>query len=446
MAALKILDLIAKSHKTLDLLLDQESRDLDLLSKQDRAFFNAIVFGVLRHRGKLDHIITYFSKTPLKRIQPSILNILRIGLFQMVFMDKVPVSAAVNTSVELSKKVAPQWTVGFVNGLLRNAARHHHTVPFPSANDQPAKNLAAGQSLPLWLSKKWIKRFGVEQTLQLCTAINTPPPITIRCNTLKITKAELLKALDHQAKDIRITNVSEDGIRFSKPITPIYEMNAFASGGFQVQDEAAQMVTLLLNPVPGESVLDACAGLGGKTGHMAQKMRNNGNITAVDTIRAKLKKLEMEMKRIGIDRVTTHVADLCNPVDALPGSLFDRILVDAPCSGLGVLRRNPDSKWSVAKQDLSKNAERQAGILNNLARFLKPGGTMVYSVCSFEPEENEQVIEGFLKNNANFAIKTKIEGIGHSVRNLLGEDGFFRTFPHIHAMDGFFAAVLHKGK
>lgn len=444
LATAGMLDLLSQGVGTLDRLLDDHANDLDRLSRKDRAFFNALVFGVLRQRGRLDYIISHFSKTPLKRINPTVLNILRIGLFQILFMDRVPVSAAVNTSVDMAKKTAPKWTVGFVNGLLRNAARHHDSVPFPSSVETPAEHIAADQSLPLWLAKRWLSRFGFKQTQKLATAINTPPPITIRCNTIKTRRPDLINILKNQVQSIHATRVSQNGISFSSPVLPIFQMDSFRSGDFQVQDEAAQLVTELLGPKPGESILDACAGMGGKTGHIAQKMCNKGNILAIDNSKARLKKLKNEMVRLGIDGVRALAVDLRKQPITLPDAMFDRILVDAPCSGLGVLRRNPDTRWSVMEPGLSKNARRQGRILDNLARFLKPNGTMVYAVCSFEPEENEQVINGFLKNNANFAIKLELEDISNTIQEILREDGFYRTFPHVHDMDGFFAAVLTK--
>ena len=205
-----------------------------------------------------------------------------------------------------------------------------------------------------------------------------------------------------------------------------------------------QRNTSLLHPQPGESILDACAGFGGKTGHIAQMMKNRGKLIAMDNIEKKLSCLSSEMNRLGISLVTTRIHDLNNPIDGDSMGLFDRILLDAPCSGLGVLRRNPDSKWRTKKQDLIQQSKRQAIFLDHLAHLVKPGGTLVYCVCSFEPEENEPVISGFLNTHRNFAIQGNGNGLPDKARSLLTGKGYLMTFPHIHNMDGFFAVCMKR--
>jgi 16S rRNA (cytosine967-C5)-methyltransferase len=223
-------------------------------------------------------------------------------------------------------------------------------------------------------------------------------------------------------------------------------MQAFIDGGFAVQDQAAQLVSLLLGPKPHETILDACAGLGGKTTHLAGIMQNRGSIVALDAVSSKLTRLESEARRLGATIIQTRQADLNRPLagDCLPVSSFDRILLDAPCTGLGVLRRNPDGKWSARKKDIARYADRQLRFLGHLAPLVTPGGTLVFSVCSMEPEENHGVINRFLKNHPNFAIKSHQAADEKSVGPFLDPDGFLRTFPHNHQMDGFFAARLTR--
>jgi 16S rRNA (cytosine967-C5)-methyltransferase len=444
--ALYILNTLDKGHNTLDSLLEDVFREKTLFSKKDRALLQALVFGVLRWRGRLDWIIDYFSKTRLNKIDPKVLNILRLGLFQIIYLDRIPVSAAVNTSVEMTKTAAGPWVVRYVNGLLRNTVREYRHVAFPEVDKDPAKALATKKSFPKWLIKRWLDRFGLKETGLLCDAINTIPPITVRCNTLKTSREKLLEAFEGYAEKIEITNYAPDGVFFFNPKISIPKIEAFEKGLFQVQDEAAQLVTLFLNPQPGEIILDACAGLGGKTGHIAQRMKNSGRLVAMDKDENKLLRLESEMHRLGVSIVRTCIHDLSTPLNREHFEKFDRILLDAPCSGLGVLRRNPDTKWRVSQQTPAYCQKRQSLFLDNLAHLVKPSGVLVYVVCSMEPEENESVIKGFLDKHAQFAIEKRPAELPFEARSLVTGNGYLKTFPHLHNMDGFFSVRMKRIK
>jgi len=444
--ALHILNTLDKGHKTLDSVIEDVFRKKTLFSRKDRALLQAMVFGVLRWRGRLDWIIDYFSETRLNRVDPKVLNILRLGLFQIIYLSRIPVSAAVNTSVEMAKTAAAPWVVRYVNGLLRNAARKYQNVPFPDIDKDSVKALATEKSFPKWLIKRWLDRFGLKEAVLLCDAINTIPPITVRCNTLKTNRKKLVKAFKGYAEKIEHTNYAPDGVFFSNPKRSIPKIRAFEDGLFQVQDEAAQLVTLLLNPKPGETVLDACAGLGGKTGHIAQMMKNRGRLVAMDKDEKKLLRLESEMHRLGISIVTTCIHDLNKPLNQDRFGKFDRILIDAPCSGLGVLRRNPDAKWSTPKQNLAHYQERQAQFLDNLAHLVKPSGVLVYAVCSMEPEENESVINSFLNKHVKFAIEKSPTVLHFDFYSLVNNNGYVKTFPHLNNMDGFFSVCMKRKK
>jgi 16S rRNA (cytosine967-C5)-methyltransferase len=443
-ALILLTELDRRRHATLDQLLDARRKDLPHWSGRDRAFLQALVFGVLRSRNRLDWIIRHFSKTPFRKIAPDIRNLLRLGIYQLLFMDRVPASAAVNTAVELAKGIGAPWTVKFVNGLLRNVSRHHAAVQFPDIAADPVQALVVQQSLPKWLVRRWLDRFGPEQGARLCAAVNDIPPLSLRTNTLQTSRQALLAALATSAAAVQPTRHAPEGILLSGPQTDVPAMPGFDAGHFQVQDEAAQLVTHLLAPSPGQRILDACAGLGGKTGHIAQLMGNQGEIVALDSVTGKLKALEQEMLRLGISIVVTARHDLSRPPDPASLGTFDRILLDAPCSGLGVLRRNPDTRWQRTQQDLSRFAGRQATFLNHLAPLVKPGGLLVYAVCSMEPEENEMVLERFLDQNRQFArVGIQADAVDDPSA-VLGPDRCLRTFPHIHGMDGFFAACLER--
>jgi len=445
-AALTVLNTLSqKKHHHLDRIITDTIDNSALnLSNRDRKFLNALIFGVLRWRGNIDWIIRHHSKPPLEKINPEVLNILRLGLYQIFFLDRVPDSAAVNTSVEMAKKAVPPWVVKYVNAVLRNAIRNRGSLPFPSINKNPAQALSISKSFPQWMIKRWISRFGIEECGKLCDALNTIPPITIRCNTVKIQRDELLEMLLPDAEMISRTRHSPDGLYFVRPQKPIQEFAVFKKGFFQVQDEAAQLVTCLLAPDPNEMVLDACAGLGGKTGHIAQLMKNTGQLIAVDQDRKKLTQLNDALKRLGNSNVTTCVHDFNAPMEKFQDQGFDRILLDAPCSGLGVIRRNPDTKWGVSEKNLNQYGKTQFILLENVSALLKIDGRMVYVVCSLEPEENESVINNFLNTHKNFEIHREFKDLPFDIRQFTDSAGFFRTFPHLHNMDGFFAVCLKR--
>jgi len=436
-AAFEILNSLDQGHSTLDSLLEANNAQDTSISRRDRALFQALVFGVLRWRGRLDFIIEHFSSTRFAKIDPRVLNILRLALFQIIYLDRVPESAAVNTAVEMAKTTVAPWVVGFVNAVLRKAARDLPNIAFPAVEKNAIAATSTTRSFPEWIIRRWIERYGLETTTALCDALNTVPPITIRTNRLKTSSHDLVKSLAGQAEQVNPTLYAPDGITFLSPATSIPELRAFKAGWFQVQDEAAQLVSLLLNPQPGETILDACAGLGGKTGHIAQLMENEGSITAIDSNPEKLLKLESEMLRLGITNVQTSCRNLEELIPQQQLGPFDRILLDAPCSGLGVVRRNPDIKWRTAKKYLTKFKAKQLALLDSVSRLLKPSGVLVYAVCSPEPEETEDVANEFLKNHCEFAIDELVEGFPDKMLSIQADNGWFRTFPHFSHMDGF---------
>ncbi|MBF0303787.1 MAG: 16S rRNA (cytosine(967)-C(5))-methyltransferase RsmB [Desulfamplus sp.] len=466
--ALLILTESSRTRLPLDTILDQFAPQLETLSKLDRSLANAIIYGTLRWQGTLDWIIEPFSDRRIEIVKTEVAYILRMAMFQIVFMDRIPVSAAVNTAVNMTKKVSHQGTAGFVNAVLRKASTYFKdiinskeiadfrditsfkNIVLPDPKAEPELYISVTKSMPLWLVRRWITRFGFDKTLRLCDTINTIPPITIRANTLKTDRDKLISMYSPDVENIAPTKHSPDGISFTKPSMPIHESEPFKYGFFQVQDEAAQLVTIMLNPLPGERILDACAGLGGKTGHIAQLMKNQGVIIACDTDLQKLVSLEKEMNRLGVDIVRTLCKDILkadsndfcdvNSLSNLSKAnesvdiklsdnslLFDKVLVDAPCSGMGVLRRNPDAKWKRTKKDLARLAIRQEKMLLNSANLVKPGGTLFYAVCSCETRENEDVVESFLKQRPDFVVKKE-----------------FRTYPDSIEMDGFFAALMER--
>lgn len=444
--ALNVLLFWHTSSHTLDKSLEKYSKEIASLSKTDRSLCNAIIFGVLRHRESLDWIIRAFSNTPLEKINIKPLYLLRTALFQIRYLERVPVFAAVNTGVDIAKKLSGKKTAGFINAVLRKAADNISDIALPDPQKNAAKFISVKYSLPLWLSRKWINAFGFEKTSCLCQQINSIPHITLRANTLKISRQSLADKLVPVAKNIHLTDYATTGISFTNPNIPIHEFEAFKQGLFQIQDEAAQIVTDFLAPKPGEKILDACAGLGGKTGHIAQVMENKGVIIAADVEIKKLESLQVDSKRLGIDIIQTKQVDLLKTTIKDFDFYFDRVLIDAPCTGLGVMRRNPDTKWNRSKKDIERLCAKQKKMLNAAANLVKPGGILVYAVCSCENEENEEVILSFLNKRKDFSIDKEFQSDKDSIfmTRLLSSEGFLKTYPELNNMDGFFAARLKR--
>jgi 16S rRNA (cytosine967-C5)-methyltransferase len=449
--ALKILLRCTKRTCTLDKSIDDAKDDLESLSRQDRNLCNAIVFGVLRHRGYIDFIIKAFSKKPIEKLDIQVVYILRIALFQILYLDRVPAFAAINTSIELAKKTVQKGAAGFINAVLRNAEQNHQTLALPDPVTKVSAHISTRYSMPPWLIKRWVKAHGPEKTRSLCESINTIPPITLRVNTLKIERQALGTLLETRDFLVEVTQESPDGLFISNPGHPVTEIEGFAEGFFQIQDEAAQLVSQILDPRPGETILDACAGLGGKACHIAQLMNNQGQVVAADIEAHKLDSLALEAQRLGIKNIQTQQVNVLKATIKDFQGYFDRVLLDAPCTGLGVMRRNPDTKWKRSLKDILRLSAQQKKMLNGAANFVKPGGILVYAVCSCEPEENEQVIDAFLQKRKDYRLDTSLDTSRETDRNqklsgstLKTSGSFFKTYPDAHHMDGFFAARLKR--
>ncbi|MFH0998446.1 MAG: 16S rRNA (cytosine(967)-C(5))-methyltransferase RsmB [Pseudomonadota bacterium] len=442
--ALSVLNEVDRDKKNLDPLLDAAFTRIGNLPQREKNLTYTIVYGVLRHRNRLDWILGHFSTTVPNKLDPEVLNILRIGLFQVVYLTRIPASAAVNTAVDLAKTLKKPWLAKFVNAVLRAAVRQYPELPPPDKGNDPVTTISIEKSMPRWLISRWIPRFGESQTLLICDIINSIPPLSLRVNTLKTTRSAFLESGAIHARRMEPTAYGPDGIRMDHPEDPVASMEGFREGFFQVQDEAAQLVTMLLDPRPGETVMDACAGMGGKTGHIAQQMKNSGKILALDISPDKLVKIHPEMSRLGISIVETRAHDLGRPLETSKTGTYDRVLLDSPCSGLGVLRRNPDIKWRSSPDRLERCQVRQIGFLDHISQFVKPSGVLVYAVCSMEPEENEIVVAAFLRDHSAFSVDKSPDGLPPQIRSLMNPEGHLRTFPHLHGMDGFFAVRFRR--
>lgn len=438
-AACSVLLRIQKEGCYADQLMDRELSS-GRLSGPDRGLFAELVLGVLRRQGTLDHVLSGLLAQPLARQEPQVLIFLRLGLYQLMYLDRIPESAAVNESVNLAKQLLPRAS-GLVNGVLRNYLRHKDTVTFPDPVAAPAASIAARHSHPAWLVKLWFSQIGEAETELLAEASSLQPPLTLRTNTLATTREELLEKFAANGITAAPCRFSPFGLmvegRHHIPGLP-----GFREGLFVVQDEASQMAGILLDPQAGERVLDTCAAPGGKATHLAQLMGNRGELLAMDNAGSKLPLILEAAQRLGITNIRTRAADLLQS-GAFPADAFDRVLLDAPCSGLGVIRRNPEAKWRVTPEDVTRLAAVQKIMLKNAIRMLRPGGVLLYSTCSTTLEENEAVVRDFLSRHPHCVLENLNE-IFPDYRELFTEEGMFRAWPHRHGMDGFFAARIRK--
>lgn len=410
------------------------------LTGPDRGLFAELVLGVLRRQGTLDHLLSSLVSQPLGRLDPLLLVLLRVGLYQLVYLDRIPESAAVNESVKLAKRMVPRAS-GLVNAVLRNYLRRGKEIRFPDPQEEPAHSMAARHSHPLWLVRQWIGQLGEDEAERLARASSLQAPLTLRVNTLHTGRDELLERLSSAGVAAVPCCFSPHGIQVEGRCS-VPDLPGFREGLFTVQDEASQLAGLLLEPRPGERLLDACAAPGGKATHLAQQMEDRGELVAMDLSASKLSLVDEAARRLGIGIIRTRRGDLRRG-EGLPGGPFDRILVDAPCSGLGVIRRNPEAKWRLSPADIDRLAETQKGMLANAAGLLRPGGTLLYSTCSTSREENEAVVHDFLSRRDDFVLEDLKEAFPRW-RDLFSDEGMMRSWPHRHGMDGFFAARLRR--
>lgn len=428
---------------TLDQAIDRAGQHLATLSARDINLCHAIVFGTLRHQGYLDHLIRHFSDKPFETLDPRILVLLRMAAFQISFLDRVPDFAVIDTAAQLAKEKTTRGSAGFVNAVLRQLAAGRSQVPLPDKKGQFPAFLKVSCSIPNWLGKRWLKAYGKAGTEALGRSLMEKPLLTLRVNPLKTTRNEVAGLFETEGIQSQKTRFSPLGLTLDNPGKPPAQLPGFEAGWFQIQDEAAQLAVQILNPKPEETVLDACAGLGGKTCHMAGIMKNRGSITALDTEPGKLDALNRECLRLGITMVSTRTTDIIRATVKDFTGYFDRVLVDAPCSGLGVIRRNPDTRWKRTHKDILRMAAQQKKLLNAAANLVRPGGVLVFAVCSCEPEENEAVVEAFLKRRKDFSPDTG--SIARLVPAMGDPDAYtIKTFPDPGDMDGFFVARMRR--
>jgi 16S rRNA (cytosine967-C5)-methyltransferase len=406
--------------------------------REDRALAHEITLGVLRWRRSLDYFIERYSRRLPSRLDPEVLIALRIGIYQLRHLTRVPERAAVNESVNLVKFARKSSAAGMVNAVLRNAALHLDDVAGADIED-PYERLSIETSHPPWMLERWASWLGADGSTRLALANNEHPPIAFRVNTLGFRVEEGLAQLAAAGIHYKPSKIAPDAFTFeSGPPSAIAE--AAEKGLVYIQDEASQLVSLLLAPEPGERILDLCAAPGSKTTHIAALSSDNAWVMACDLYPHRLATLAASCARLGAHNVDPVALDARRDLPVtIDAPRFDRILIDAPCSGTGTLRRNPEIKWRLRPEDIPRLARMQVELLQRASVHLRFGGRLVYSTCSIEPEEGEGVISRFLEGGAPFQLIRP-----GAPDALLSKEGLVRTFPHIHNTDGFFAAVLER--
>ena len=436
-AAARALQRVADDDAFADLALDAEIAARPL-SARDAALATEVVYGTLRWQRYLDWILAPHSRRPLASLDTRVHVLLRMTAYQHVFLERVPPFAAVSDAVSLAKGRGKPGAPEFVNAVLRSFGRRGAREREPQPPADPIEAVAVRLSFPTWLAARWIERYGLEEATALMRAMNERPPMTVRANTLRLTRDQLGARLEGEERlKGTPTRYAPEGLVVEHGGAPV-SWRAFTDGALTVQDEASMLVARLLDVRPEETVVDACAAPGTKTTHLAQLMDNRGRVVAFDPQPARLTRVTEAAQRLGITIVETRGGT----AESLSGELTsccDGVLVDAPCSNLGVLRRNPDVKWRRAGEDLAANAARQREILSAAATMVKPGGRLVYATCSTEPEENEAVAAAFRDGHHDFVIDPP-----PAFPLPLDGDGVLRCRPHRHGTDGFTAVRFRR--
>ena len=443
--ALEILAAAQRRGESVEDLLSGALKKHPSLPRVERAFLLELVQGVKRWEIRLDYLLAKLAPQPLKKMHPLVLQILRLAAYQLLYLDKVPARAVLSEAGNLAKSrgLAPAQA-GFINAVLRRLAAGD--IPsLPDAAQDPALALSVNHAHPLWLVRLWLARYGYEETAARLAANNRIPRLTIRVNTLKTDPERLIRRLAEEGAVAKPCPISPVGLRLTALETAPTDLPSYREGLWLFQDEGAQLVTYLAAGALGQKIAEIGCGRGGKTTHLAELMGNQGLLLAVDYHRGRLQEARLNLRRWGASLSQLLLADATRPLPIKEKSL-DTVVVDAPCSGLGILRRHPEIKTRLKEADLSTFPPRQLAMLEQAAGLLQPGGRLIYVTCTSEPEENEEVIAAFLKTHPKFRLLTHSEPLPPAARVFLQPSGFFQTSSASAELDGFFAAVLARSR
>ncbi|OIA99107.1 16S rRNA (cytosine(967)-C(5))-methyltransferase [Paenibacillus sp. LC231] len=413
------------------------------LAKSDAGLATELIYGTISRLNTLDYFLDKFVNKGVQKLQPWVRALLRISLYQVIYLDRIPDHAVVSEAVNLAKRRGHQGISGMVNGVLRNILRQKESLAIPE-NMPPAQRISLQHSHPLWLVERWISQYGIETAEAICAANNEPPAVSVRVNTTMISRDDMLELMSSQGFEAAPSPLSPYGI-VVRGAGNMALTDWYRDGMISIQDESSMLVAEAVNPEPGMRVLDCCAAPGGKSAHMGELMKDVGSIVANDIHAHKGKLISDQAGRLGLDSISIVTGDALDLVDRFEPASFDRILLDAPCSGLGVIRRKPDLKWGKSQEDIHEIAALQLRLLESVSTLLRPGGLLVYSTCTIEPLENEGVVSAFLDSHSGFGIAedglgdlSRLEGIS------LQRGGGIQILPQHYHSDGFYIARLGR--
>ncbi len=434
--ALDLLEMIEKNQSYSNLLLNH-AINKNNLAPADTGLLTELVYGTLQRKMTLDYYLEPFLR---KKTESWVRQLLRLTLYQLVYLDKIPDHAAIYEAVEIAKKRGHKGISGMVNGVLRNIQRKG--LPDTGQIKDEELRLSIETSHPLWLVKRWIEQFGFEKTKKMCEVNLTAPLQTARVNTTKISREELLQILREEGFSVEASVIIPEAIKALRG--NLAASAAFKKGCLSIQDESSMVVAYALGLEKGQFVLDACAAPGGKSTHIAEKLAGSGQVVSLDLHEHKVKLIKENAERLGLANIEAKVLDSRDAGKYFHEENFDRILVDAPCSGLGVMRRKPDLKYTKSPEDLNKLQQIQLQLLRSVAGLLKKGGILVYSTCTVDIYENKRIVEAFLSEHPDFEGDENFKDrLPESLRPLSGKYDL-QIFPQDFGSDGFYIACLRK--
>lgn len=407
----------------------------------ERAFAMQLSFGVAKMLLYLDYLLEQFCGEKFHRLPVFIRNCLRMGAYEIAILSHPPY-AVVSQYVELAKEYGHVGTSRLVNAVLRKFSTDWSSIHIPSADEDPISHIAIKTSHPHWLVERWVKQFGFDETLRLCEANNMPPPLCIRVNTRWAEVEPVKRLLELRCRKVEPAKYVPCGLRIDTT-ADVTTLPGYKEGLFSVQDEAAMLVTYVLEPKPGETIIDACAAPGGKTTHIAEMTNDAAKVIAIDTHKSRIQLVEEAAVRLKLRSIECLVGDFIQLAEQYRG-IADRCLLDVPCSGTGTLRRKPDVRWKKSTQNISELAQLQYRLLEASATVVKEGGIIVYSTCSLEREENEDVVEAFLSKHKCFELEDASKYLPTAIHDCKTPEGFLRFLPHKHDTDGTFVARIRK--
>ncbi|QKP74519.1 MULTISPECIES: 16S rRNA (cytosine(967)-C(5))-methyltransferase RsmB [Bacillus amyloliquefaciens group] len=436
--ALEALEKLEQNQAYSNLLLTSVIKT-NTLSDQDRGLLTELVYGTLQNKIALDYMLKPFIRKPNK-VKPWVIQLLRLSAYQMEYLEKIPDRAAIHEAVEIAKKRGHKGIASFVNGILRSLQREG--APSFAEIEDPVLRLSTETSHPEWLVKEWVEAYGFEAAEKICRIHLIPPKQTLRVNHIKSDRETVLNEMENAGLEAEAGDLSPDAIKLLKG--SIANTAFFQNGRVSIQDESSMLVARALDPKPGETVLDACAAPGGKSAHIAELMENEGSLTSLDLHRHKVKLIKEGAERLGLTIIDAQTMDARKAGEAFGAERFDRILVDAPCSGFGVIRRKPDMKYTKTPEDSRRLSEIQLGILREIAPLVKKGGTLVYSTCTMDRTENKEVMHAFIQEHPEFEPDLSLEKRLPEKARPFVQDGSLQILPHYFGTDGFFISSMRK--